>query len=148
MLGLLKLMLGLGFLGLIFGFGYLWGSQKSDSIQTTLNIMRTELTSKIEVLEQGLRRTRIRMELMNARNHLVRTQTAIQSRNFGEAKTELENARTVILRVAETADPSQQKELHSLASLVEGIQKQIHRPNTRAKQRVEEAIRALDNVLS
>ncbi len=51
MLGILKLIFGLGFLAMAFGFGYLWGSQKSYSIQDTLNSMRSDLTSKIGALE-------------------------------------------------------------------------------------------------
>ena len=148
MFGIIKLILGLIFLGMVFGFGYLWGSQKSYSIQNTLNMMRSELNSKIEGLEQGLRRTRMRMELMNARNYLVSAQTAIQNRNFGEAKKELENARQGILKVAEIAEARQKQELTVLASAVQEIQKQLNRPNPPARVGVEEAIRALDQFLS
>ncbi len=148
MLGIFKVLLGVGFLALVFGFGYLWGSQKSYSVQTTLNNMRSELTSKIEVLEQGLRRTRTRIELMNARNHLVTAQTAVQNRNFGQAKQELESARKVMLKMAETADPQQKQELSVLTSAVQDIQKQVSQRHPPARLGVEEVIRALDKFSS
>ena len=148
MFGIFKILLGLGFLALVFGFGYLWGTQKSYSVQTALNNMRSELTSKIELLEQGLHRTRMRMELMNARNHLVTAETAVQNRNFGQAKQELENARKVILKVAETAEPRQKQELSVLASAVQDIQKQVSRPHPPARLGVEEVIRSLDKFSS
>lgn len=148
MLGMFKVLLGLGFLALVFGFGYFWGSQKSYSVQTALNNMRSELISKIEVLEQGLHRTRMRMELMNARNHLVTAQTAVQNRNFGQAKQELQSARKVILKIAETADPQQKQELSVLASAVQDIQKQVNRAHPPTKLGVEEVIRALDKLSS
>lgn len=148
MLGIFKILFGLGFLALVFGFGYLWGTQKSYSIQTTLNNMRSELTSKIEVLEQSLYRTRMRMELMNARNHLVIAQTAVQNKNFGQAKQELESARKVMLKMAETANPQQKQELSVLASAVQDIQKQISRPHPPARLGLGEMIRALDKFSS
>jgi hypothetical protein len=148
MLWIFKILLGLGFLALVFGFGYLWGSQKSYSVQTALNNMRSELTSKIEVLERGLHRTRMRMELMNARNHLVTAQTAVRNRNFGQAKQELESARKVILKIAETADPPQKQELTVLASAVQEIQKQVSRTHPPSRLGVEEVIRALDKFSS
>ena len=148
MIGIIKIILGLIFLAMVFGFGYLWSSQKSYSIQNTVNMMRSELNSKIEALEQGLRRTRMRMELMNARNHLVTAQTDVQNRNFGEAKKELENARQGILKVVEIAEARQKQELTVLASAVQEIQKQLNRPNPPARVGVEEAIRALDQFLS
>ena len=148
MFGIIKIILGFIFLAMVFGFGYLWGSQKSHSIQSTLNIMRSEMDSKIDALEQGLRRTRMRMELMNARNHLVTAQTAVQNRNFGEAQKELENARQEILKLAEIAEARQKKELTVLASAVQEIQKQLNRPNPPARVGLEEAIRALDQFLS
>lgn len=148
MFGIVKILFGLGFLAMVFGLGYFWGSQRSYSIQSALNNMRTELTSKIETLEQGLRRTRMRMELMNARNRLVMAQDAVKNRNFGEAKQELENARKLILKVAETAEPQQKQELTVLAAAMEEIQKQVSRPHPPARLGVEEVIRALDKFSS
>jgi hypothetical protein len=148
MLGIVKVLLGLSFLAMVFGLGYFWGSQKSYSIQSTLNNMRSELTAKIETLEQGLRRTRIRMELMNARNRLVAAQAAIKNRNFGEANQELENARKLILKVAEAAEPQQKQELVVLASAVEEIQKRTSRPHPPARLGVDEVIQALDKFSS
>jgi len=148
MFGLIKMIFGVGLLALVFGLGYLWGSQKSYPIQSTLNTMRSELTSKIEDLELHLRRTRIRMELMNARNHLLAAQTAVEDRNFGKAQQELDDARAVILKVAETATPPQDKALTRLASTVHGIQKQVIRPNPPTKLGVDGAIRVLDQFLS
>jgi len=148
MLGIVKILLGLSFMAMVFGLGYFWGSQKSYSIQSTLNNMRAELTSKIETLEQGLRRTRMHLELMNARNRLVTAQAAVKNRNFGEANQELENARKLILKVAETADPKQKQELTVLASTVEEIQKQVTRPHPPARLGVEKVIRALDKLSS
>jgi hypothetical protein len=148
MLGIFKILVGLGFLVTVFGVGYFWGSQKSYSIQSTLNNMRSELTSKIETLEQGLRRTRMRMELMNARNRLVTAQEALKSRNYGEAHKELENARKLILKVTETAEPSQKQELFVLASAVEEVQKRVSRPHPPSRLGVEEVIQALDKFSS
>lgn len=148
MLGILKLIFGLGFLAMAFGFGYLWGSQKNYSIQETLNSMRSEFTSKMASLEEGISRVRIRMELMNARDHLIAAQTAYQNRNFGETQKELDQARQVILKVAETADPEQKKELAALAAAVQEIQKQVRKPVPPKKLGVQETIRALDRFLS
>ncbi len=148
MFGIVRLFVGLAFLTIIFGFGYLWGSQKTFPVQTALSGMRSELTSKIEQLEHSLRRTRIRMELFNARNHLVAAQTAIRERNYGEGRLELLNARNAVIKVAESADEPQKKELVQLAERVRAIQERIDRPNPPSKAGIEEAIRRMDQLLS
>ncbi len=88
------------------------------------------------------------MELMNARDHLIAAQTAYQNRNFGETQKDLDQARQVILKVAETADSEQKKELAALAATVQEIAKQVRKPVPPKKLGVQEAIRALDRFLS
>lgn len=138
----------LALLGLVFGLGYVLGSQQSFTVRKTLNRVRSEMTSQIEGLEQSLRHARMRLNLMNAKAHLLSAKVAIQEGRFPQAREELDKAEAELQKASETTERTRKEELAVLISAVRDVRRQVVRSNPRAASGVEEALRALERFLS
>ncbi len=78
--------------GATFVFGYMVGAGKAQRLERSISAMKTELASKTSGLEHSLKRARIRINLIEARDRLEGAVREVELRNFGKAQGELEAA--------------------------------------------------------
>lgn len=95
----------------LFGAGYLLGRLQIPEVSQLLSSVRSEMAEKTTALEQEIRRRRMRIHLVNARDRLMSAHRAAAERNFGTAQKELQKAREELGVARRLSDPKWQGNL-------------------------------------
>ncbi|HEX9756564.1 MAG TPA: hypothetical protein VGB26_02035 [Nitrospiria bacterium] len=89
---------------LTFGGGFYLGSNRLGEISNSLIGFKKEMGKKTSVLEKEINKLRLRMTLVEIRNHLNNSMEEHRKRNFGNAQGEIKEAQTKLEKSIQLAD--------------------------------------------
>ena len=147
MIKILKLAIMLLGIAVIFGAGYLMGSQRLEELSRLLLTVRSEMSQKTSGLEQEVQYLRTRIRLFTARQHLVSAQTAVTERNYGVVQNELEKVRGDLNTVKRLSDPKTREALSRLDGPLKTLITSADNPNPALKEQIDSFREKLDGIM-
>lgn len=116
---------------LAFGSGYFLGYHRARVVEKA----RMEAQARINSMESELKKTMVRMALVEVKERLGQARLDLMEKGYGEAGHQIEAARKVLAMANERADEEMKKTLGLLTKLLIEVKADIDRldPNALAK---------------
>jgi hypothetical protein len=140
-LGLLVVIL-LSFLG-----GYYLGSNRLVEVSNTLSALKQEVTLKTSSLEREVNRLRLRMSLVDIRDHLINTKEEFNRRNFGIAQKEVKEAKAKVAKALTLASDEVKNRLHSLDTRLAEVESEIKGLRPKVATKLDEIKKEVDRLI-
>jgi len=141
----------LALLTVFFGLGYYLGSGGELSLRRGISRLREEVSSKSESLHEEIAVTRVRMNLLEAKDHVLQAEKDLEEKNFGAAERELSVAEQRLGKATELAKNGQQKPLlHRLMPIAESLKEtrnDVRHMDMKAKTKIAGLEKALDQMI-
>ena len=107
---------------LTFGGGYYLGNDRLGEISNSLIGFKKEMSKKTSILEKEINKLRLRMALVDIRNHLNNSMEEHGKRNFGNAQEEIKEARTKLEKSIQLADETLKVNLIKISNQLSSIE--------------------------
>lgn len=130
-----------------FGAGYVTASKDKEKVGRLLETAKSELQSKVSLLENEAHTLRYRMHLTTARDHLISAQNDILEKNFGKAKDDLASAQKELQTAAKMGSKDNAERLLGLVQSLDGAGEILARSDPRAKVKLESVKGDLDRLI-
>ena len=138
-------------LSLFFGAGYYVGSGGEISLRKGFSHLRGELFSKGESIHEEIAVTRVRMNLLEAKDHLLQAEGDLDEKNFGAAERQLADAEERLGKAAELAKDIQQRPLlHRLAPISNSLKEtreDVRHLDMKARTKIAALEKAIDRMI-
>ena len=131
---------------LTFGAGYYIGGSGTKEIRKSYSALSQEMSSKTRALESEISSTRVRLNLIEARDFLGSARQAVKEKNFGEAGTDIQKAQERLVKAISLAPDPQKKALAPIESEIESIKGEIQNLNSKAAARIEAVEKELEKI--
>lgn len=131
----------------LFGVGYLAGRLEMVKFNELLSSVRSEMADKTAGLEQEIRRLRMRIHWVNARDRLMSAHRAASERNFGTAQKELQKAKEELGVARRLADPKWEGNLSGFEAPLDDLIVAAGRADPKLSARVDSLRADLDRVM-
>lgn len=145
---MLKTLFWLFFLAMTFSIGYYFGERHSFHLYQPLSALPSGLGNKASHLEQTIKGIRLWMALNDSKDHLSLASIALEEKNYGNAVTEVKEARTKLEKAENLSQGELKKELKPLNSLMSETENSLVQMNPKAKNQVDTAKKALERIIS
>ncbi|MBI1822869.1 MAG: hypothetical protein HY200_07660 [Nitrospirae bacterium] len=136
------------FLAVTFFAGYYFGERHSIHFASHIPGIPSELSNKASHLEQTLKGIRLWMALNDSKDHLNLASAALENKNYGNAVTEVKEAKTKLEKAESLSQGELKKELKPLNNLMTETEVNLIQMNPKAKSQVESAKKTLDKIIS
>jgi chromosome segregation ATPase len=138
-------------LALTFWAGYNFGEGGETPFPKKLYDLGGEWTSRTESLQEEVSAARVRMNLLSARDRLIKAEKELVDKNFGEAEKELSQAEERLGKATALAKKAgRQPLLQRLSPITASLREtrtDVRRLNPQAKGRVASLAKELDRVI-
>src|SRR5579863_6498160 len=138
-------------LSLFFAAGFYLGRGGRFSIPKELSDLKEEMSFKGESLHDEIASTRVRMTLLEAKDHLLQADMELDNRNFGEAEREIALAEQKMTKATELAKSAQKKplldRLMPIAVSLKETRNDVHRMDPKAKTKLAGLEKAIDRMI-
>lgn len=140
----------LGFLFILiitFGTGYYLGSNQLSEITDSLLHMKKELTSRTSTLETELNKLRLRMTLVDVRNHLEKSKEEFIQKNFGIAKREIGEAKKKAGKALKFAGKTMKEKLLHVKKKLDQLQSQVGKSQQNVVKKMDEIKQEIESYM-
>jgi len=145
-MGITKTIVFLISFGVVFGLGFLMGSQRMDGLGQALTKFRSETSDKTSGLEEEVRGLRKKIHIFSARHHLVSAQNSILEQNYGTTRKELEKFEKEMKTLKKLSGKKNRKSLSRLEKPLEDLIAKASRADPRIKQPLQKLQTDFDSV--
>jgi hypothetical protein len=145
---MLKFLFWIVILCVTFFGGYYFGEKHTFRFTSHLPGLPSEISNKASHLEQSLKGIRLWMALNDTKDHLNVASAALDEKNYGNAASEVKEARAKLQRAESLSQGELKKELKPLNSLMAETEVNLIQMNPKAKLQVESARKTLDKIIS
>lgn len=131
---------------LTFAAGYFIGGSGTKEIKSSYLSLKEEMSAKTRGLEAEISSTRVRLNLVEARDFLGSARESVKEKNFGEAEREIDKAKERVAKAISLAPEQQKKNLAPIQSEIESIKGDILKLNAKAAGRIEAVEKELEKI--
>jgi hypothetical protein len=131
-----------------FSAGYYFGERHSFHLSNQISSLPSSLGDRATHLEQTIKGIRLWMALNDSKDHLGLASTALEEKNYGNAASEVKEARTKLEKAENLSQGDLKKELKPLNSLMTDTENSLVQMNPKAKNQVDTAKKTLEKIIS
>jgi hypothetical protein len=133
---------------LTFSIGYYFGEKRSFHFSGHLPGIQGELSSRATHLEQTIKGIRLWMALNDSKDHLVLASAALNEKNYGNAATEVKEAKAKLETAESLSQGELKRELKPLSHLISETEANLNQMSPKAKSQVESVKNSLEKIIS
>jgi hypothetical protein len=145
---MLRFLFWIVLLSITFFSGYYFGEKHTFRFTSHLPGLPSEISNKASHLEQSLKGVRLWMALNDTKDHLNMASAALEEKNYGNAVTEVKEAKAKLEKAESLSQGELKKELKPLNGVLAETEVNLIQMNPKAKIQVESAKNTLDKIIS